>query len=102
MTLYAIEFDPRTEAELRVLPPRIRRSIFRQLEYLRAAPFRSHPSVHVKATKKVHSVWHFHAAKDVRVYYMVDGPVLRVLLVERSAGVDQKTIDELRRRPKMG
>jgi mRNA-degrading endonuclease RelE of RelBE toxin-antitoxin system len=93
LTLYSVEFDPRTESELRALPPRTRRLIFRQLEYLRAAPFRSHPGVLVKATKEAHGVWHFHAAKDVRVYYMIHGPIIRVLLVERSAGVNQKTVD---------
>ncbi len=98
MTLYEIRYDPRTEAELRRLPIRLRRKIDLQLEYLRAGPFRSHVGVHVKATGEVHGVWHFHAARNVRVFYMTIGSTLWVLLVERSAGVSRRTVREIRKR----
>ncbi len=98
MTLYEVEYDPRTEAELRRLPLRLRRKIDLQLEYLRAGPFRSHSGVHVKATGGVHGVLHFHAAKDVRVFYTTAGATLWVLMIERSAGVSRKTIREIRKR----
>lgn len=98
MSLYEVEYDPRTESELRRLPLRLRRKIDRQLEYLRAAPFRSHPGVLVKATREVHGVWHFHASEDVRVFYTTQGPVVWVLMVEQSIGVSKKTVGEIRRR----
>ena len=98
MTLYSVEYDPRTESELRRLPLRLRQRIDQQLEYLRAAPFRSHPGVRVKATREIHGVWHFHAAKDVRVFYLTQGPVLWVVMIERSRSVNRKAIQEIRRR----
>lgn len=98
MSLYSVAYDPRTEAELRRLPARLRRRIDQQLEFLRAAPFRSHPGLTVKATGGVLGVWHFHVAKDVRVFYMAIGPVLWVVMVERSAGVTRKSVREVRKR----
>ena len=98
MSLYALEYDPRTEHELKRLPLRLRRRIDEPLEYLRGAPFRSHPIVQVKATSQVHGVWHFHAAKDVRVFYTTQGDVLWVLMVERSRGVSKKAVREIRKR----
>ena len=98
MNLYRIEYDPRTESDLRRLPLRLRKRIDNQLEYLRAAPFRSHPGLQVKATGEVHGVWHFHVTKEVRVFYTTHGSVLWVILVERSRGVDRKTVREVRNR----
>ncbi|MFZ0829664.1 MAG: hypothetical protein WCB18_01805 [Thermoplasmata archaeon] len=98
MSLYTIEYDPRTESELRRLPLRLRRRIDDQLEYLRAAPFRSHPGLQVKATSEVHGVWHFHVTKEVRVFYTTHGSVLWVILVERSRGVSRRTVLEIRKR----
>jgi mRNA-degrading endonuclease RelE of RelBE toxin-antitoxin system len=98
LNLYRIEYDPRTESDLRRLPLRLRKRIDNQLEYLRAAPFRSHPGLQVKATGEVHGVWHFHVTKEVRVFYTTHGSVLWVILVERSRGVDRKTVREVRNR----
>jgi mRNA-degrading endonuclease RelE of RelBE toxin-antitoxin system len=98
LSLYSVEYDPRTEAELRKLPIRLRRRIDQQLEFLRAAPFRSHPGVTVKATAGVLGVWHFHASRVVRVHYATIGPVLWVVMVERSPGVTRRSIRELRKR----
>lgn len=98
MSLYDVEYDPRTEAELKRLPVRIRRAIDRKLEYLRASPFRSHPGVHVKPTAEVHGAWHFHVGKEVRVFYIGDGSVLWVVKVEHGVGVTTKVLRELRRR----
>ena len=98
MSLYSVEYDPRTEAELRKLPVRLRRRIDQQLEFLRAAPFRSHPGVTVKSTGGVIGVWHFHVAQDVRVHYTTIGPVLWVVMVEQSAGVTRKSVREIRKR----
>lgn len=98
MSLYSVEYDPRTETELRKLPARLRRRIDQQLEFLRAAPFRSHPGVTVKATGGVIGVWHFHVTQDVRVHYTTIGPVLWVVMVEQSAGVTRKSVREIRKR----
>lgn len=98
MSRYSIQYDPRTESELRGLPISVRRTIDRKLEYLRASPFRSHPGVHVKPTAQVDGVWHFHVGKDLRVYYLVEGFVVWVVKVERSLGVTRKVLRELRKR----
>ena len=98
MSLYSVEYHPRTEAELRRLSVRIRRRVDQQLEFLRAAPFRSHPGVTVKATGGVLGVWHFHVSKDIRVHYTTIGPVLLVVMVERSTGVTRKSVREIRKR----
>ncbi len=62
-----VEYDPRTEPELRKIPARIQREIDRRLDYLSASLFRSHPGIQVKPAAGVHGVWHFHIGKDVRV-----------------------------------
>lgn len=98
MSRYSIEYDPRTESELRRLPVAVRRQIDHQLELLSASPFRSHPGVHVKPTAQVDGVWHFHAGRHVRVYYFVVGAVVWVVNVERSPGVTRKVLRELRKR----
>jgi mRNA-degrading endonuclease RelE of RelBE toxin-antitoxin system len=98
LSLYSVEYDPRTEPELRKLPIRLRRKIDEQLEFLRAAPFRSHPGLKVKSTGGLHGVWHFHVAQEVRVHYTTVGSVLWVVLVERSAAVTSRTVRELRKR----
>ena len=98
MSRFSIQYDPRTESELRKLSLTIRRNIDRKLEFLRASPFRSHPGVHVKPTVQVDGVWHFHVGKEVRVYYFVDGFVVWVVKVERSTGVTRKVLRELRKR----
>ena len=98
MSRYSIQYDPRTESELRKLGIHIRRQIDRKLEYLRASPFRSHPSVQVKPTAQVDGVWHFHVGKDIRVYYLVEGSVVWVVKVERNPGVTRKVLRELRKR----
>ncbi len=98
MSLYRLEYHPRTESELRRLPLRLRRRIDWQLEFLRAAPFRSHPGVRVKATRKVHGIWHFHASKEVRVFYTTHGEVLWVVKIDRSKGVKPSSLRELRKR----
>lgn len=98
MSRYTVEYDPRTESELRRLPVRVRREIARRLDYLSASPFRSHPGILVKATAEVHGVWHFHVGRHVRVYYLTEGATLWVVLVERGAGVTHKVIREIRKR----
>lgn len=98
MNLYSVEFDPRTEQELRKLPLWLRRRISQQIEYLRAAPYRSHPGVRVKSTREIHGLWHFHATKDVRVFYTTEGSVIWVVMVERSPGVNSKTVRAARDR----
>jgi mRNA-degrading endonuclease RelE of RelBE toxin-antitoxin system len=98
LSQYAIEFDSRTEPELKRLPVRVRRQIDLNLEYLSAGPFRSHPGVAVKPTAEVHGVWHFHVGNQTRVYYIVEGATLWVVKVENSAGVDRKALREIRKR----
>ncbi len=98
MSRYVVEFDPRTESEIRRLPVRVRREIVRRLEYLSASPFRSHPEIQVKPTAEVHGVWHFHVGKDVRVYYLTEGATLWVVKVERNAGVTHRVLREIRKR----
>lgn len=98
MSRYSVEYDPRTELEIRKLPVRIQREIARRLEYLSASPFRSHPGIQVKPTAGVHGVWHFHVGKNVRVYYLAEGATLWVVKVERSAGVTHGALREIRKR----
>lgn len=98
MNPYAIEFDSRAVRDGARLPLGIRRRIRAQLEFLRAAPYRSHPGVQVKEISEVRGVWRFHATAEVRVFYSVVGERLWVILIDRSAGVTDKTLRELRRR----
>jgi mRNA-degrading endonuclease RelE of RelBE toxin-antitoxin system len=95
---YRVEFDLRAVRDGAKLSVSVRRRIREKLEFLRAAPFRSHPGVSVKEVGDLRGVWRFHVASDVRVFYTVVGDVLWVILVEKSAGVTKKTIRELRRR----
>jgi mRNA-degrading endonuclease RelE of RelBE toxin-antitoxin system len=100
LTRFEVEFDPRTEPELKRLTRKLQRRLREKLEYLAASPFRSHPEVAVKPTGEVDGIWHFHLGKRIRVYYMADGSRLIVMKVEEAAGVDSKVLDELRRRRK--
>jgi mRNA-degrading endonuclease RelE of RelBE toxin-antitoxin system len=95
---YSIEFDPRAVGDGARLPLKIRSRIRAQLEFLRAAPYRSHPGVQVKEISEVRGVWRFHATSEVRVFYSVVGERLWVIMIARGAGVTDKTIRELRRR----
>ncbi len=95
---YSVEFDPRAVRDGARLPLRVRRRILAQLEFLRAAPFRSHPGVQVKEIAEVRGVWRFYATANVRVFYSVVGDRLRVIMIERSAGVTDKAVRELRKR----
>ncbi|MCI4343244.1 MAG: hypothetical protein L3J92_03895 [Thermoplasmata archaeon] len=98
LTPYQIGFDPRAVRDGAKLPAPLRRRILDRLEFLRAAPFRSHPGVSVKEIAELRGVWRFHVATDVRVFYAVTGEMVWVVMIERSAGVTQKTLRELRRR----
>ena len=98
MNPYSIEFDSRAVRDGARLPRKIRLRIRTQLEFLRAAPFRSHPGVPVKEIAEVRGVWRFHSTTEVRVFYSVVGDRLWVIMIARSAGVTDKTIRELRRR----
>ena len=98
LTPYRVGFDPRAVRDGSKLAITTRRSILRQLEFLRAAPFRSHPGVLVKEVAEFRGVWRFHVATDVRVYYTVVGDMVWVLLIEKSIGVTRKTVVELRKR----
>ena len=95
---YEIEFDSRAVRDGARLPYKIRRRIRAQLEFLRAAPYRSHPGVQVKEIAEVRGVWRFHATTEVRVFYSVVGERLWVIMIARGAGVTDMTIRELRRR----
>jgi mRNA-degrading endonuclease RelE of RelBE toxin-antitoxin system len=98
LTPYRIDFDPRADRDGAKLPVAVRRRIREKLEFLRAAPFRSHPGVLVKEAAEVRGIWRFHASSDVRVFYTVMGDVLWVVMIDRSAGRTRKTVPELRRR----
>lgn len=98
VSLYRYGFDERAVRGGSKLPITFRRRILRNLEYLRAGPFRSHAGVSVKEVSELRGVWHFHLAADVRVYYTVVGELIWVVMIEKSTGVTQKTIRELRRR----
>ncbi len=95
---YRVEFDPRAVRDGAKLSVSNRRRIREKLEFLRAAPFRSHPGVSVKEVGDLRGVWRFHVASDVRVFYTVVGDALWVIMIEKSAGVTRKTVRELRRR----
>ena len=98
MNPYQVGFDPRAVRDGDKLPVSLRRLIRAKLEFLRAAPFRSHPGVLVKEVAELRGVWRFHVASDVRVFYTVVGDILWVVMIERSVGVSDKTVRELRRR----
>ncbi len=98
LTPYQLRFDPRAIRDGSRLTVGIRRRVLRRLEFLRAAPFRSHPGVLVKEVAEFRGVWRFHLAADVRVHYIVFGDMVWVVLIERSAGITGKTLEEVRRR----
>jgi mRNA-degrading endonuclease RelE of RelBE toxin-antitoxin system len=89
---YLIGFDPRAVRDGAKLSVSLRRRILEKLEFLRAAPFRSHPGVFIKEIAELRGVWRFHAAPDVRVFYTVAGEMLWVVMIERSPGVTKKTV----------
>jgi mRNA-degrading endonuclease RelE of RelBE toxin-antitoxin system len=95
---YRIEFDPRAVRDGAKLPVSLRRRIPEKLEFLRAAPFRSHPGVSVKEMADLRGIWRFHIASDIRVFYTVVGDLVWVVMIEKSSGVTKKTVRELRRR----
>jgi mRNA-degrading endonuclease RelE of RelBE toxin-antitoxin system len=98
LTPYRIGFDLRAVRDGAKLAAFVRRQILRHLEFLRAAPFRSHPGVSVKEVAGVRGVWRFHVAADLRVYYTVVGDMVWVVMIEKSVGVARKTVREPRRR----
>ena len=89
---YRVEFDLRAVRNGAKLSVSVRRRIRAKLEFLRAAPFRSHPGVSVKEVGDLRGAWRFHVASDVRVFYTVVGDVLWVIMVEKIAGVTKKTV----------
>ncbi|MDE1822505.1 MAG: hypothetical protein KGI98_16830, partial [Euryarchaeota archaeon] len=91
MSSFRVDFDPRGVTDGLKLPVFLRKRIRRQLDYLRAAPYRSHPAVQVKEIAEVRGVWRFHTSKDVRVFYTVQGDLVWVLMIERSPGITRKT-----------
>jgi len=98
LTPYRIDFDPRADRDGAKLPIAVRRRIREKLEFLRAAPFRSHPGVVVKEVAEARGIWRFHVSSEVRVFYTVVGDVLWVVMIDKSAGITRKTVRELRRR----
>jgi mRNA-degrading endonuclease RelE of RelBE toxin-antitoxin system len=99
LTPYQVGFDSRAVRDGARLSVSLRQRIRTKLEFLQAAPFRSHPGVPVKEVAELRGVWRFHVASDVRVFYTVVGDLLWVVMIERSPGVTMKTVRELRRRP---
>ena len=95
---YRVEFDLRAVRDGAKLSVSNRRRIREKLEFLRAAPFRSHPGVSVKEVGDLRGVWRFPVASDVRAFYTVVGDALWVIMNEKSAGVTRRTVRELRRR----
>lgn len=98
MSLYNLEFDPRAISEARRLPMSSRRELRECLEFLRAAPHRSHPGVSVKELREVRGVWRFHLSARGRVFYSAEDGRLIVLMIDSSPGVNSATVKELRRR----
>ena len=98
MSLYQFGFDERALRDGAKLPLSFRRRILQNLEYLRAAPFRSHPGVLVKEVSEFRGVWHFHVPADIRGYYTVVGDLIWVIMIEKSVGITRKIIRELQKR----
>jgi mRNA-degrading endonuclease RelE of RelBE toxin-antitoxin system len=98
LSLYSVEFDSRALDEAVRLPIRLRRRLKEGLEYLRAAPSRSHPSVLVKEIRDLRGVWRFHLDRHWRVFYITIESRLLVVLIDRSAGIDKRILVELKRR----
>jgi hypothetical protein len=97
-TLSRVEFDPRPFRDGSKLSLVVRRRIREKLEFLRAAPFRSHPGVLVKEIVERRRFWRFQGASDIRRFSTVVGDTIWALRIERSAGVTDKTRRELCRR----
>jgi mRNA-degrading endonuclease RelE of RelBE toxin-antitoxin system len=98
VTPYRIGFDPRAVRDGTKLSLPNRRKVLQRLEFLRAAPYRSHPGVLVKEISEFRGVWRFHVASDVRIFYTVVGDMIWVVMIEKSLGMTEKTVQELRRR----
>lgn len=98
MSLYSIEFDPRALDEALDLPIRLRRRLRRDLDFLRAAPFRSHPGVLVKEIRDLRGIWRFHLGTGGRVFYTTLEARLIVVMIDRSPGITKRTLEELNRR----
>ncbi|HEV2317603.1 MAG TPA: hypothetical protein VGV89_08535 [Thermoplasmata archaeon] len=98
MIPYSVEFDPQALDEASRIPPRPRRRLKEDLEYLRAGPFRSHPGVRVKEIRHLRGVWRFHLGRGPRVFYMTLEDRPTVVKVDVSAGVSKRTLAELKRR----
>jgi mRNA-degrading endonuclease RelE of RelBE toxin-antitoxin system len=95
---YRLEFDPRAVRDGAKRSVSLRRRIQEKLEFLRAAPFRSHPGVSVKEIADLRGIWRFHVTSDVRVFYTVVGDLVWVVIIEKSPGLSKRTVRELRRR----
>lgn len=87
MSLYSVEFDSRALSEAVKLPLVLRRQLKEDLEFLRAAPFRSHPGVLVKELRGLRGVWRFHLGRTHRVFYTAVEDRLIVILIDRNPGV---------------
>lgn len=98
MSLYSIEFDPLALDEALKLPLRHRRVLRESLEFLSAAPYRSHPGVAVKEIRALRGVWRFHLGSRARMFYITEESRLVVVMIDQSAGVNARTVRELRRR----
>jgi mRNA-degrading endonuclease RelE of RelBE toxin-antitoxin system len=95
---YRLGFDPRAVRDGARLSVSVRRRVLGKLEFLQAAPFRSHPGVMVKEVSGLRGVWRFHVTAQVRVFCTVVDDMLWVVVIERSGGVTLKTVRGLRRR----
>ncbi len=98
MSLYSVEFDSRALNEAVKLPLFLRRQLREDLEFLRAAPYRSHPGVSVKELRGLRGVWRFHLGRTHRVFYTTIGGRLIVILIDRNPGVTSRTLSEVVRR----
>ena len=98
MSLYQLKRLPEVDQDARALPLALKRRLRENLEYLRSGPHRSYPWLQVKELRDLRGVWRFHLDKKTRVFYVVSGDAIVVVMVERSAGVTARTLTEIRRR----
>jgi mRNA-degrading endonuclease RelE of RelBE toxin-antitoxin system len=98
VTLYKVKRLPEVDRDTERLPLALKRRFRDSLEYLRSAPYRSYPWLQVKELRDMRGVWRFHLDGRTRVFYVVRGDVLIVVMVERNAGVTRRTLAELQRR----
>jgi mRNA-degrading endonuclease RelE of RelBE toxin-antitoxin system len=98
VSLYSVEFHPNGLAEAAKLPRRLRQRLKVDLEYLRAAPFRSHPGVLVKEIREIRGVWRFHLDRRRRVFFVTVDDRLIVIRMDQGPGITSRTLAELRRR----